>query len=151
MYKLGVIQLIDSLNVGGSEVLAVNIANDLLEQGVNSHLCVTRKEGVLFDNLKNKNRYIFVNKTKIIDLKALFSLRRYIKRNEIHIIHAHGSSSFFAICLKFLVPKIKVIWHNHYGYNINLKGFRLIILKLTSFFFSTIINRNYFFKLIALI
>ena len=51
MSKIGVIQVIDSLDAGGAEVLAVNIANALLEKGMNSHLCVTRKEGVLKTNI----------------------------------------------------------------------------------------------------
>ena len=50
MNDLGVIQVIDSLDAGGAEVLAVNIANALSETGMNSHLCVTRKEGVLKKN-----------------------------------------------------------------------------------------------------
>ena len=40
--RIGVLQLIDSLNTGGAEVMAVNIANELYSQGFKSHLCATR-------------------------------------------------------------------------------------------------------------
>ena len=47
MSKKGVIQIIDSLNVGGAEVLAVNISNALVARNFNSHICTTREEGIL--------------------------------------------------------------------------------------------------------
>lgn len=40
-----VLQLIDSLSVGGAERVAVNLANGLAEAGVQSYLCATRQEG----------------------------------------------------------------------------------------------------------
>ena len=50
--KIKVLQLIDSLQVGGAEVLAVNIANALSKQGLVSHLCATRTEGPLKENIE---------------------------------------------------------------------------------------------------
>ena len=46
-----VIQIIDSLIPGGAEMMAVNIANGLYELGIASHICTTRMEGALKNNI----------------------------------------------------------------------------------------------------
>lgn len=69
MKKTSVIQIIDSLNVGGAEVLAVNIANGLSEQKIDSHLCATRNEGALKENLHSDVGYVFLNRKKPLILK----------------------------------------------------------------------------------
>ncbi|WP_347175234.1 glycosyltransferase [Polaribacter uvawellassae] len=142
MKKLGVIQIIDSLNVGGAEVLAVNIANGLFDQNINSHLCTTRSEGVLKENLNPNVGYVFLNRKKIIDFKAIIKLSKYIKKNNIKIVHAHSTSSFIAVCVKILNPKIKVVWHDHYGKSEFLNNRKVFYLKVFSYFFSAIISVN---------
>ena len=44
---MNVMQLIDSLEAGGAERVAVNYANILANQVRNSFLCATRAEGIL--------------------------------------------------------------------------------------------------------
>ncbi|MCH3884998.1 glycosyltransferase family 4 protein [Tenacibaculum aquimarinum] len=136
------IQLIDSLDVGGAEVLAVNIANLLLKENIESHLCVTRKEGLLKDKVSRNVNYLFLNRKSTFDFKAILKLKNYIMKNNISIIHAHASSSFIAFCVKLLMPKIKIVWHNHTGANINLNGVKLYAIKFQTLFFSFIINTN---------
>ena len=62
--KIRVLQLIDSLQVGGAEVLAVNISNSLSKQGIVSHLCATRTEGPLKENLDPTVEYLFLERKK---------------------------------------------------------------------------------------
>lgn len=142
MKNLKVIQIIDSLSVGGAEMLAVNIANSLSESNIESHLCVTRKEGELKNNIHKNVNYIFLNRKKTFDFSAILKLRKYIKTHQIAIIHAHSTSSFVAVCVKILYPKIKIVWHNHTGNYINLKGFKLRVLKSYSKFISYTISVN---------
>jgi len=142
MHKIGVIQLIDSLDAGGAEVLAVNIANALVDEGINSHLCTTRKEGVLKNNFKKNIGFLFLERKKSIDFSAIIRFKKYLKKNNIGIIHAHTTSYFFAFCVKIIYPKVKIIWHNHTGNYVNLKGFKFFIIKFMSLFFDGIINVN---------
>ncbi|QVY65798.1 glycosyltransferase [Polaribacter sp. Q13] len=142
MNNLGVIQVIDSLDAGGAEVLAVNIANGLSAEGINSHLCATRKEGILKSNLNKNIGFLFLEKKNSIDFSAIFRFKNYLKRNKIGIIHAHTTSYFFAFCVKLVYPKVKIIWHNHTGNYIKLKGFKFLVIKFTSIFFKGIINVN---------
>ena len=140
--KLKVIQIIDSLNVGGAEVLAVNIANSLVDKGIESHLCVTRKEGSLNKLITQEVGYIYLKRNKTLDIKAIRKLSNYIKENDIGIIHAHSTSYFVAICVKFFIPKVKIIWHDHYGKSEFLKNTSRISIQILSFMFSTVIAVN---------
>ena len=142
MKKLKVIQIIDSLSVGGAEMLAVNIANSLSESNIESHLCVTRKEGDLKNNIDKRVHYIFLNRKKTFDVSAILRLKKYIKTHQISIIHAHSTSSFIAVCIKILYPKVKVVWHNHTGNYKHLKGYKLRFLKSYSKFITYTISVN---------
>jgi len=140
--KLSVIQIIDSLNVGGAEMLAVNIANGLSEEEIDSHLCCTRNEGILKGNINSEVGYVFLNRKKTIDFKAILKLHRYIKKYDVKIAHAHSSSSFIAVCVKVINPKIKIIWHDHYGNSEFLDNRNVFYFKVFSYLFSVIISVN---------
>lgn len=142
MNKLNVLQIINSLDTGGAEVLAVNIANLLSDRGLNSHICATRKEGKLLVNIKNEVGYLFLEKKRIFDLRAILTLKKYVKDNKISIIHAHSSSFFLAVLIKLLSPKLTIIWHDHYGKTQELKNRKKKILQPVSFLFKTIISVN---------
>lgn len=137
-----VLQIIDSLEVGGAERMAVNYANALAEKIEFSGLVASRKEGILLDQVNQNVSYLFLKKRKAIDLPAIFRLRNYIKKNQVDIIQAHSSSFFIAILVKILMPKIKIIWHDHYGISQDLKSRKSVILKFGSSLFSGIIAVN---------
>lgn len=110
-----IIQLIDSLEAGGAERMAVNYANALADEIDFSGLVVTRKEGSLVNELSEKVDYLFLNRKKTLDFKAIFRLKKFVKENKIQLVHAHSSSFFMAFLLKLVYPKINLIWHDHYG------------------------------------
>lgn len=142
-----IVQLIDSLEAGGAERMAVNYANALVNQIAFSGLVVTRKEGGLREFVDQEVVYLFLNKKGNFDFKALFSFRKYCLRNKITHIHAHSSSFFWATLIKISIPKIKVIWHDHYGNSEFLNKRSINVLKAASFFFCLIIvvNEKLFF------
>ncbi len=142
MRPLKVIQIIDSLNVGGTEVLAVNLANSYLDFNISSHLCTTRKEGFLKEKLEANVGYIHLSRKTTLDITSLLKLKKYIKSNNISIVHAHSTSLFFACCLKVINPKLKLFWHNHTGANINLKGGKYFLIKILTTYVDGIINVN---------
>lgn len=143
MKEIKVLQLIDSLSVGGAEVLAVNIANILGQYDeVDSYLCATRQEGFLKRKIRNVDKYLFLDRKKSIDIKALLKLRNYVTKHSINIIHAHSSSYFIAFCLKICKPSVKIIWHDHYGKSDFLDLRKRQPLRFISRFFSTVIVVN---------
>ncbi|MDP5200665.1 glycosyltransferase [Flavobacterium sp. DG2-3] len=137
-----IVQIIDSLETGGAEKMAVNYANALADRIEFSGLITTRKEGMLKSHLNKNVSYLFLKRNSGIDLKAVFKLRSYLQRNKIQIIHAHSSSFFIAVLAKFTRPKTKIIWHDHYGISQDLKVRKNIILKFVSLLFSGTISVN---------
>ncbi|MBB4803632.1 glycosyltransferase involved in cell wall biosynthesis [Flavobacterium nitrogenifigens] len=137
-----IVQIIDSLETGGAERMAVNYANSLSNQIEFSGLIVTRKEGLLRNYVSKNVFYLFLEKKSSFDLKAVFKLKNYIKSNNVDIMHAHSSSFFIAVLVKIMMPKIKIVWHDHYGISQNLEARKNFILKISSFFFSGIISVN---------
>lgn len=137
-----VLQLIDSLEAGGAERVAVNLANSLVPEVEKSYLCATRKEGLLKNKINKDVGYLFLNKKSTLDFKAIFRLRRYIKKHKISIIHAHASSFFLATLIKILNTELKLVWHDHYGDSDFLTQRPKRILKLCSFFFNHVFCVN---------
>jgi glycosyltransferase involved in cell wall biosynthesis len=137
-----VLQLIDSLDAGGAERIAVSYANALTDEIEFSGLIATRKEGQLYNQLNKSVSYLFLNKKRAIDFKSVFRLRRFIIKNQVAIIHAHGTSFFIAILVKLVFPKIRIIWHDHYGARSKESKSKNKVLIFCSFFFSSIIAVN---------
>lgn len=137
-----IVQIIDSLESGGAERMAVNYANALSKKISFSGLIATRKEGLLLDQINEGVSYLFLNKKKKVDFRAIFRLRKYVKENRIDVIHAHSSSFFIAVLVKFTFPKIKIIWHDHYGISQDLNARKSLGLKVGSFFFNGVISVN---------
>ncbi|MDR7372308.1 glycosyltransferase family 4 protein [Flavobacterium aquidurense] len=137
-----IVQIIDSLEAGGAERMAVNYANALVGTIEFSGLIATRKEGILLNHVDEKAGYLYLNKKNKIDFKAILKLRKYIKANKIDVIHAHSSSFFIAVLVKLTLSKIKIIWHDHYGVSQDLISRKNLTLKYSSFFFIGIIAVN---------
>jgi glycosyltransferase involved in cell wall biosynthesis len=156
-----ILQLIDSLESGGAERMAINYANVLVGHIEFSGLVVTRNEGVLQNQIDENVSYLYLNKKRTIDFNALFKLKKYIKQNKILIVQAHGTSFFIAVLLKTIYPKVKIIWHEHYGARAKQSIWNNIILLFSSFFFSAVfvvnhqlkvwVKRNLFVKKVSFI
>jgi glycosyltransferase involved in cell wall biosynthesis len=130
-----VLTLIDSLIAAGAERMAVNIANGLAGCGVGSHLCATRVGGPLEEFVDGKVSFFVAHKKGVFDCKALFIIRKYIRKNNIDIIHAHSSSVFWAVVLKVLTPGLRVVWHDHFGFSEQLDKRPSFWLKNMGLFF----------------
>ena len=111
----GVIQVVDSLQLGGLESVAVNLANLLAERGVRSFLCSTRASGPLATRLSPRVTHLELERKGRIDLAALRRLVGFLRQQQVDIIHAHGTSLFFSALAALFVPRVKLIWHDHFG------------------------------------
>lgn len=140
--KNGVIQLIDSLNVGGSEMMAVHIANGLSELGYNSHICATRNQGELVEKISKDTPYLFLGRDHTLSFKSLIKFRKYVRRHSIKVLHAHSSSVFFAVQVKLILWNVKIIWHDHYGFSEDLGKRPILPLKICSYFVDTVLAVN---------
>lgn len=137
-----ILQVIDTLQPGGAERMAISYAKLLQKNNHKSFICCTRAEGILKESLYPEIGYLFLNKKSSLDLSAFIKLRNYILDNKIEIVHAHSTSYFFASLLKLTRISIKLVWHDHYGESELLKFRKHQILKTLSPTFDGIISVN---------
>lgn len=137
-----IIQIIDSLEAGGAERMAVSYANGLAKKIDFSGLVVTRKEGALSNQIDSLVSYLVLNKKKAFDLKSLHLLRKFVIENKVEIAQVHSTSFFTAFLLKLSLPKLQLIWHDHYGDSEFLHKRPSFYLKVILPFFNGIISVN---------
>ncbi len=138
-----IVQLIDSLQMGGAEKMAVQYANALAGHVAFSGLVATRREGPLKATIDRGVTYVFLNKKGKFDWRALWQLRTYCKKHHIGYIHAHGTSFFTATLAKCLMPRLKIIWHDHHGNRSNQSVAQNRMLWLCARFFDRVIAVNH--------
>lgn len=117
MTSLGVMHLVDTLNMGGTERVAVSIANQLAKHGHRSFLCTTRKEGPLSGLVSSDVGRLALNRRRTLQWGAIRRLAKFIQSNNIGILHAHGSSIVTANLVSRMSPFPKILWHDHFGTN----------------------------------
>jgi len=118
-------QLIESLSMGGAENLAVRMANQLAEEGHNSHLIILTEEGALservapgvsvhylgFRRASVKNPYAFGS-----SIKTGFSLlREVVEKQNIQVVQSHlPGSNFMGLLLELrnVCPVLATIHNN---------------------------------------
>lgn len=120
-----ILQLVDSLTVGGTERMSVNIAN-LLSNDDDSFLCTTRGGGELNEQIDKKVIVLELNKKSFYDFATFYKLLRFIKKNNIQVIHCHSSSVYWGILIK-VFTKVVLVYHDHCGMSeqLNIRNLRL--------------------------
>jgi glycosyltransferase involved in cell wall biosynthesis len=59
-----------------------------------------------------------LGRKQTLELKAVRALVRFIRKNEIRVLHAHGTSVAMAGLASLFSPWPVVVWHDHYGRNV---------------------------------
>jgi len=137
-----IVQLIDTLNAGGAERMVVNYGNMLAREYAVSYVVTTRESGILVDDLNDNVTFENLAKRKTFDWAAIKKFKSFINRNEISIVHAHTTSYFFAVIIKFLIPRLKIVWHDHHGNRANSSKIKQLPIVLSSLFFNGVVCVN---------
>lgn len=116
-----ILQIIDSLNIGGAERMAVNMANTFSESDISNVLVCSRYGGQLINFLSKETSYYDLEKRNFADIMAFYKLTKIVKKESPDVIHAHSTSLYWAILIKMLFPSVKLLWHDHYGNSESLK------------------------------
>ncbi|MGH9841786.1 MAG: glycosyltransferase [Blastocatellia bacterium] len=109
------LHLTDTLAVGGAERVAVNLANLLPRDRYRVFFCATRGEGPLSAQLAPDVKKICLSRRWRFDLAALRRLIRFIRENDIRLLHAHATALLIAMQASMAPPFPRVIWHDHFG------------------------------------
>jgi glycosyltransferase involved in cell wall biosynthesis len=113
--RIGVLHVVDTLEIGGLERAAVNIANFTPRDQFAVHLCTTRHEGPLNAAVAPGVGRLRLERHRTIDLRAIWQMALYIKEHGIRLLHAHGSALFMSRIGAALGWRTEVVWHAHWG------------------------------------
>jgi glycosyltransferase involved in cell wall biosynthesis len=112
---VGVVHVVDALNIGGAERVAVNLVNLLPRDRYVPYLCTTRSEGPLSQFVAPHVTRICLERRGKFDTAALRQFVRFIDERRISIVHAHASALFFSRLAAALSGRCAMVWHDHYG------------------------------------
>lgn len=101
------------MNVGGAERMCLNISYALDENKIDNAIICTRVKGALGG--KASVPVYVLNKTNLIDILAFVRLIKRVKSFRPTHLHLHSTSLYWGVFAKMFFPKVKLIWHDHYG------------------------------------
>lgn len=84
-----ILHLLDSVNRGGAEILALDVCRNARKQGIDLTF-ITTKGGALEEDFQTSGASFFrLNRRLPLDFNVVLKLRKIIKKNEIQIVHGH--------------------------------------------------------------
>jgi glycosyltransferase involved in cell wall biosynthesis len=113
--RIAVLQVVDTLDAGGAEAMAVNLANALPRERFVSHLATTRRDGALERRIAPDVGRLRLARSGRFDVSALPRLASYVRQNRIQVLHAHGTSLFLSALIWPFAPRVSLVWHDHFG------------------------------------
>src|ERR1700691_4242506 len=90
MKQIGVMHVVDSLDVGGTETVAVNLANRLPRDRFRSYLCSTRPSpdrNLLTSSIGHNVRHLGLNRKGTFDIGAILRFHKYLGEEDIRLLH----------------------------------------------------------------
>lgn len=114
--RIGILQVTDSLEMGGAERVALNFANLLPRDRFQTHLCATRWEGPLAAEIApDVGRIVLGRVRRWDDPGAARRLARYVREHDIRLLHCHKDTIFLASLARVLGMRARLLWHDHWG------------------------------------
>jgi glycosyltransferase involved in cell wall biosynthesis len=112
-----VMQMIDSLALGGAERVAVLLANGLARRGVRSHLVATRRFGPLEEAVEAGVSVWCAGKRHTLDLRCLWRVARYMDAHGIDVVHSHKHECSYTARMSRWIARRKPLHvvHDHSG------------------------------------
>ena len=115
MSPIGVMHLVDTLEAGGAERMAVNLVNLLPRDRFRPYLCTTRHEGPLSPLVAQDVGRLQLSRRSCMDWNAIVHLVKFIREQNIRILHAHSTSVFTALVGQLFARPSSTVWHIHFG------------------------------------
>lgn len=106
-------QVIDSLATGGAERMAVTLANELSALVDDSIICATRSMGPLEGSVADEVEAVCLERAGRFGWRAARTLRARVREDRVAVLHAHGSSIYFAALAVAGPGRPVLLWHDH--------------------------------------
>jgi len=125
MQRINLLYVITKLELGGAQKQLLSLIRHLDKNRFRLFL-FTAKEGLLFPEALSingltikKSIYLERSMNPLKDLLALIEIYRFIKKNNIEIVHTHSSKAGVLGRLAARIAKVKVIFHTVHGWSFN--------------------------------
>jgi glycosyltransferase involved in cell wall biosynthesis len=121
MKKIKVVHIITKLELGGAQINTVYTYQNLDEKQFETYL-LSGPGGILTDKVEKKDRFFIVKDlvrqiNPIKDLKALFQLRKLLKKIKPGIIHTHSSKAGILGRTAAFLLRVPIIIHSVHGFS----------------------------------
>lgn len=115
MHKVNILQLVNSLEIGGAETVAVNLAININQKEFKAMVCTIEDLGPLALKLKEKNiKYLNLAKKPGMRITAALKLARIIRKYKIDIITTHNYGAlFYGTIAKLLARRGSILHVDH--------------------------------------
>lgn len=113
-----VMHVVDTLDIGGAERMAVNFVNALPRSVFRVSLCTTRRDGPLAEAVASDVTRLRLGRRSRFELKAVTTLVQFIRREAVRLLHVHGTTLFLVRAAVARLPRGQrpvVVWHDHFG------------------------------------
>jgi glycosyltransferase involved in cell wall biosynthesis len=112
-----VMMVTDTLEVGGAEQVAVDVANTLDRSRFEVHFCASRFGGPLEANLRDDVDVTILGRSATWDLRKLLAFGRLVRNRRIDVLHSHGRGTmrFVALCKVLGLVSARHVFHDHFG------------------------------------
>ena len=136
-----ILQVIDTLNIGGAEKILVTISNLLYDKGCEISILVIRKEKGLINEINPDIPIFFLEREKRFDIKKARKFSNIL--NQFDIVHCHLKHNYRYTKLISLAfgSKASIIFHDH---SHNLRANTSKLKKFKDSFFKNILKPRYY-------
>lgn len=107
----------DTLQVGGAEQVAVDIANTLDRDVHQVYFCATRSDGLLRAGLREDVAVQILGRRATWDVPKMLEFARFVRNERIELIHSHGRGTMRFVALMRALGLIQAVhvFHDHFG------------------------------------
>ena len=137
-----ILQVIDTLEVGGAEKMMVLLSNLLHRSGVPTAVLLLRKEGSLLEELDTSIETHFLNRTQRFNIAKLKETASIVSQYDIVHIHLKHSYRYVSLaCLLYGIKTPKLVLHDHSHILRLKKGSRRAV---KDWFFKNLLKPQYY-------
>jgi glycosyltransferase involved in cell wall biosynthesis len=117
LQRLRVMMATDTLDLGGAEQVAVDLANSLDRSQIEVSFCATRHDGPLRRNLLDDVDVRILGRRSTWDVQKMVEFGRLTRSLGIDVVHSHGRGSmrFVAVCKVLGLVRAQHLFHDHFG------------------------------------
>lgn len=120
-YPVKVMHVVLSLECGGLENIAIELASGLDDREFSSSICCINKHGELADMAGQRGIKLFcLDKKAGFSMYTIIKLAWLLKREKIHIVHSHNPGAMIYAAIAARIARIPVVINTRHGRNIKI-------------------------------